>query len=422
MPRLIGMDAREGAHGILAPVRFGRMLQIVLLALIAVCAVRYVLRHDDSDIETLVLGGAVLLAVVAAAQSLVPRRGAWPAGWTLAAVALWIALTLTAPSFAWCAVSLAFAVLQILPFWPATGVVVAMTGVVIAAELRLTAGFDPTIVAGPIGIAVATIVAYRALDREAQARQRLVDELTATQADLAAAEHRAGALAERARLSREIHDSVGQDLTSITLLLQAAQQHWDARPDEARAQVRTAADAARDGLDTVRRVVRDLAPSELDGAAGSLTAAIEKVVADAAGIGASFRSHGVVGDVPLPVAAALIRTVRGALANVAEHAHASRAVVSLTAQPDELRLDIRDDGVGFDDGPRARTARVAERRAAGRGRGLAGIEERIAALGGTFEIESAPGEGTSLSAVFPASALVITGSDSSVFGEGEGDG
>jgi signal transduction histidine kinase len=65
---------------------------------------------------------------------------------------------------------------------------------------------------------------------------------------------------------------------------------------------------------------------------------------------------------------------------------------------------------------------VAERRAAGRGRGLAGIEERIAVLGGTFEIESAPGEGTTLSAVFPASALVVSGSDSSVFGEGEGDG
>lgn len=414
------MDTREGAHGILAPVRFGRMLQIVLLALIAVCAVRYVVRHDDSEIEGLVLGGAVLLGAVAAVQPLVPRRGAWPAGWTLAAVALWIALTLTAPSFAWCAVPLAFAVLRILPFWPAAVVVAAMTGVVIAAQLRLSGWLDPTVVAGPLGIAVATIIAYRALDREARARQQLVDELTGTQADLAAAEHRAGALAERARLSREIHDSVGQDLSSINLLLQAAQQQWDGRPDDARSQVRAAADAARDGLDAVRRVVRDLAPSELEGAAGSLPAAIERVVADAVGIRASFRCHGAVGDVPLPVAAALIRTVRGALANVAEHSHASRAVVSLTAQPDELRLDIRDDGVGFDPRPGARLTRIAERRTAGRGRGLTGIEERIEALGGTFEIESATGEGTTLSAVFPASALRSTGSDSSVFGEGEG--
>jgi signal transduction histidine kinase len=416
------MDTMDGVRGILAPVRFGRMLQLVLLALIAVCGIRYVLRHDEPTMMAIVLSGAVVLAAVAAVQSLVPRRGAWPAVWTLVAAAAWIMLTLIAPSFAWCAVPLAFAVLQILPFWPASGIVAGMTAVVIVAQLRLAADPAPTIVAGPIGIAVATVVAYRALDREARARQQLVDELTATQADLAAAEHRAGALAERARLSREIHDSVGQDLSSINLLLQAAQQQWQAQPDEARAQVRSAADAAREGLDAVRRVVRDLAPSELDGAAGSLPAAIEKVVADAVGIDASFRSHGAVGEVPLPVAAALIRTVRGALANVAEHAHASRAVVSLTAHPDELRLDIRDDGVGFDVGPRGLRARVAERRAAGRGRGLAGIEERIAVLGGTFEIESAPGEGTTLSAVFPASALVVSGSDSSVFGEGEGDG
>ncbi len=411
------MDMQDGVRGILAPVRFGRMLQIVLLALIAVCAVRYVLRHEDSGIAPLVIAGAVALGAVAALQALVPRRGAWPAAWTLVVVALWIALTLAAPSFAWCAVPLAFAVLQIVPFWPASAVVTAMTGVVIAAELRLAEEFDPTIVAGPVGIAVATVIAYRALDREAGARQQLLDELTSTQAELVAAEHRAGGLAERARLSREIHDSVGQELSSINLLLQAAQQQWDRRPDEARSQVRTAADAAREGLDEVRRVVRDLAPAELDGAAGSLPAAIRRLVADAAGVDASFRSHGPVTDVPLPVAAAVIRTVRGALANVAEHAQATRVVVSLTAQPDELRLDIRDDGIGFDASPAARRHRAGERRAAGRGRGLDGIEERIVALGGTLEIEAAPGEGTTLSAVFPASVL-SSGADSSVFGEG----
>lgn len=408
----------DGARGILAPVRFGRALQVVLLALIVVCAVRYALRHEDAEALPLVLAGATLLAIVALLRPLVPRRGVWPSAWTLVVVALWVVLTLTAPSFAWCAVPLAFAVLQILPFWPASAVVAAMTAVVIAAELRLAEEPDPTMIAGPIGIAFATVVAYRALDREARARQQLVDELTATQSDLAAAEHRAGALAERARLSREIHDSVGQDLSSIHLLLQAAEQQWDRRPDAARAQVSTAADAARDGLDEVRRVVRDLAPAELDGVAGSLPAAIERVVADAAGVDASFQSHGVIRDVPLPVAAAVIRTVRGALANVAEHAHATRAVVSLTAQPDELRLDVRDDGVGFDARPVARRERAGQRRSSGRGRGLEGIEERIAAVGGTLEIESAAGEGTTLSAVFPASVLTA-GSDSSVFGEGE---
>lgn len=399
---------RDGVRGILAPVRFGPALQVVLIGLIVVSAVRYVLRHVIGEAEQgpagwIVLTGAVLLAVVALLQRFVPRRGAWPAAWTLVVCVLWAVLTLIAPSFAWCAVPLAFAVLQILPFWPATAVVTGMTVVVIVAELRIAAQFDPTIVAGPIGIAFATIVAYRALDREATARQQLLDELTSTQADLSAAQHRAGALTERARLSREIHDSVGQDLSSINLLLQAAEQGWERRPDAARDQVRAAADTARSALDEVRRVVRDLAPTELDGTAGSLRVAVERVVTDAAqqGLAVEFRSHGEAGDVPLPVASAIIRTVRGALANVAEHARATRTVVSLTAQPDELRLDIRDDGVGFDARPAALRARTQQRRSAGRGRGIQGIEERIAALGGTLTIESAPGEGTTMSAVFP---------------------
>lgn len=402
---------RDGVRGILAPVRFGRALQLVLIALIVVSAIRYLLRHGEGENAIAIMAGAAVLAVMAVLQGVVPRRGAWPAVWTLAASTLWAVLTLVAPSFAWCAVPLAFAVLQILPFWPATTLVAAMTAVVIVAELRLAVQFDPTLVAGPIGIAFATIVAYRALDREARARQQLLDELTATQADLSAAQHRAGALAERARLSREIHDSVGQDLSSINLLLQAAEQGWDRRPDAAREQVRSAAGAARSALDEVRRVVRDLAPGELEGAAGSLPAALARVVAEAAGDGVQvqFVSHGAVdgagmAEVPLPVASAIIRTVRGALANVAEHARASRAVVSLTVQPDELRLDVRDDGVGFDARPAAMAALAAQRRAAGRGQGIRGMADRIAQLGGELQVESTPGEGTTVSLVFPRGA------------------
>jgi signal transduction histidine kinase len=380
----------DGVRGILAPVRFGRALQVVLIALIVVSAIRYLLRHGEGEDAVPVLAGAAVLVVAAVLQGFVPRRGAWPATWALLVCVLWAVLTLVAPSFGWCAVPLAFAVLQILPFWPATTAITAMTAVVIVAELRLAALFDPTLVAGPIGIAFATIVAYRALDREALARQQLLDELTATQADLSAAQ-------------REIHDSVGQDLSSINLLLQASEQGWERRPDAAREQVRAAAGTARSALDEVRRVVRDLAPGELEGAAGSLPAALARVVAEAAGRGVDvqFRSHGTATEVPLPVASAIIRTTRGALANVVEHARATRAVVSLTAQPDELRLDIRDDGVGFDARPSAMTARAAQRRAAGRGQGIPGMAERIAQLGGALQVESAPGEGTTLSLVFP---------------------
>ena len=95
---------------------------------------------------------------------------------------------------------------------------------------------------------------------------------------------------------------------------------------------------------------------------------------------------------PADVASAILRTARGALANVVEHSGARHAVVSLTYNADEVLLDVRDDGTGFD--PR-RT------RAAGlRGRGLRGIQERAESLGGRATIESAPGEGTTVSVAF----------------------
>ena len=108
--------------------------------------------------------------------------------------------------------------------------------------------------------------------------------------------------------------------------------------------------------------------------------------ARSAGIDVEVR---VVGDVvdPGPEAAtALVRSARGLLANVAEHAAASRAVLTVTFHEDAVSLDVLDDGRGFvaADGGHAGM----------RGHGLAGIQERVATLGGRLDVESTPGAGT----------------------------
>ncbi|MGX5695703.1 sensor histidine kinase [Agromyces soli] len=407
----------DGLRGILAPVaRFDRLLHVVLLVLLVTCALRYLERHGLGPQTWAVFAGAAALAAVASLRPLLPRGGAWPTIWVGAVVVLWMALTLAAPSFAWCAVPLAFAVLRVIRFGIAVGVVVVMSLVVSIAELRLEGSFDPTLVVGPAGIAIATVVAYRALERESAERQRLLDELTAAQDELATEQHRAGALAERTRLSREIHDSVGQQLSSINLLLQAAEQDWTKRPEAARAHVATAAATAREGLDEVRRVVRDLAPAALDdGRAEALPEALARLVTDASAAAGSpamsFRRYGEPRAVPAQMAAAVLRSANGAVANALEHARAARVAVSLTYLPDELRLDVRDDGSGFDASalaaqapPAANGAAARGRSAALRGHGLRGLRERAAALGGRAEIESAPGEGTSVSVSFPLEA------------------
>lgn len=385
-----------GHRGILAHVpQLDRWLHIVLVALVASSALRYVSRHGLDLAGALILVGAIGLIGVYAARPLM--RGRWqPAAWVAVVTSLWGALTLVAPSFAWTAVPLAFAAMEVLAFSYAVGVVMLMTVVGSLAWLRIGDGFDPTVVVGPIGIALVTVMAYRALEQEASTRQRLLDELTAAQDDLAAAQRHTGALAERTRLSREIHDSVGQGLTSINLLLSAAEQAWDQRPELARSHVGRAAASARSGLDEVRRVVRDLAPAELAGrhSADALPAALERIAGESGeGVTVRVRVHGTPVALPAELASAIVRSARGALANVVEHSAARHGVVTLTFDTDQVRLDVRDDGRGFDP-LRTRSAGV-------RGHGLDGLVGRAASLGGRAVIESAPGEGTTVSVAFP---------------------
>jgi signal transduction histidine kinase len=396
-PTDAGGQDHAGVRGILGRVsELDRWLHVVLVALVVTSAVRYVIRHPLDGFGVFVMLGAALLVGVYFARPLARRRPWGPTVWVAAVTVLWAALTLVAPSFAWTAVPVAFAALQVLAFPYAVGVVALLTAVVGVAWTRITPELDPTVVVGPVGIALVTVMAYRALERESLTRQQLLDELTDAQADLAAAQRLSGALSERTRLSREIHDSVGQGLSSINLLLNAAEQDWDTRPAEARRHVRTAAETAREGLDEVRRVVRDLVPAglEADRSGAALPLELGRVVDQARpGLAAVLHVHGEPAPVPAAVASAVVRSARGALANAAEHAAATRAVVSLTYQPDEVRLDVRDDGRGFD---------PHHVRAAGfRGRGLSGIRHRAEELGGRATVESAPGDGTTVSVSFP---------------------
>jgi signal transduction histidine kinase len=341
----------------------------------------------------------VLLACYGARPWLGRRAaGAWASVWCLGLVLIWLVLLVLAPSFAWLAVPLSFVALRVLPFPAAGSVIAAMTAAVVVAWTLMQGELDLTVVTGPACVAWLAVVAYRALEREAASRQELVHELQEVQGDLVEAQHSAGALAERARLSREIHDSVAQALSSINLLLQAAGRSWTSRPDAARHHVDQAAATARDGLDEVRRVVRDLAPSELGetGSGPALVAALRRTTERAvrgSRVHVDVHVDGTPVDVPADVATALLRTARGALANVVEHAGATTATVSLTYHPDAVSLDVRDNGSGFD--PRRAPARGP------RGRGLPGISDRATQFGGTVAVETAPGEGTALAFSLP---------------------
>ncbi|WP_055701257.1 sensor histidine kinase, partial [Streptomyces silaceus] len=346
------------------------------------------------------MGGVYAAGTLSPAVARSRRAAAW---WLAALGACWLVLLALSPEGLWAAFPLYFLQLHLLPTRWALPAVLVTAGAAIASFLVHSARITPGSFIGPLlgaAVAVATVRGYEALYRESERRRELIDELMATRAELAAAERTAGTLAERERLAREIHDTLAQGLSSIQLLLRAAQR---ALPpgSPAAPHVEQARVAAQDNLAEARRFVRALAPPDL--AHGSLAGALERLSASSAGPRVRFSLSGTPAELPTPYEVALLRVAQSALANTVRHAEAGRAEITLTFMDASVTLDVVDDGVGFD-------PRVAARREHGDGDGrdggfgLVAMRSRARSLGGTFTVESAPGQGTAVAISLPLPA------------------
>ncbi|MBQ1159916.1 sensor histidine kinase [Streptomyces sp. A73] len=361
--------------------------------------------RDDSHTPWIITLFALfgLLYILGRARAPAPRPGSRPTArhlvWLGAVSAVWIVLLALAPSATWCAMPLLFAGLHTLPARIAVPVVAVLTALVVASQLRVSQGaLNPNMVVAPPAIAAVATAVLVHLQRQAARQRVLIEDLIRTRRDLTATERRAGTLAERQRLATEIHDTLAQSLSSQQMLLQAAERVRGTDPDAADGYVREAAEVTSRSLAEARRFVHDLAPADL---ADSCLADALSALADresGAGLAVVFRLDGTPGPLPDRVEAQLLRIAQGALANVREHAAATRAVVTLTCQEDRMSLDIADNGRGFAPvGPSA-GALGADR---ARGHGLPAMRVRAAQLGGALTVESTPGEGTVVSASVP---------------------
>ncbi|WP_225802086.1 sensor histidine kinase [Streptomyces sp. NK15101] len=393
-----------------------RALRLCLHLLVAGLLVLAAVRADSAAGTAM---AAVTGAVYATGSYLPSVRSSQraAAAWLAVLGASWLGLLWLTPEALWLAFPLYFLQLHLLPTRWSLPAVALTAGAAILSYVGHGAALNPGVFIGPLlgaAVAVATVLGYQALYRESERRRRLIEELIETRAELAAAERHAGTLAERERLAREIHDTLAQGLSSIQLLLRAAERVLP--PDSPAADhIGRAREAAQDNLAEARRFVRALSPPDLEH--GSLAAALERLCEPGAGpapegpegpegpAGAGpygpgprvrFSVSGTPVELPTPYEVALLRIAQSALANTVRHASASRAEITLSFMDASVTLDVVDDGRGFDP--------VSVRPSSDGGFGLPAMRSRAESLGGTFTVESAPGQGTAVAVSLPLPA------------------
>ena len=194
---------------------------------------------------------------------------------------------------------------------------------------------------------------------------------------------------ERTRLSREVHDVLGQQLTAIRLGIGWFGRHFP-DDDDAQARLSDVRDIIDETIQHVRQIASDLRPGVLDDF--GLASAVEwqaKRFEERTELSCRLDIHGGT-EPPREVATAAFRVLQEALTNVVRHAEATSVAVTLVLGPETVRLVVADDGRGFDS---ERTRR--------RSLGLVGMRERASALGGALEVRGVSGKGTVVECTLP---------------------
>jgi signal transduction histidine kinase len=261
------------------------------------------------------------------------------------------------------------------------------TGIIYAADKA--AGFTEhdarllSIVASQAAIAVENARLYGELQRKEEMRRLLLDKVIMAQEE------------ERKRISRELHDDVGQALTALVMNLGGVEESLSDRQEELRERLRDIRDLASQTLVEIRRLMLDLRPTMLDdlGLIPAISWYAESHLARA-NIKPHLEVAGFQGTrLPAQIETVLFRVVQEAITNIVKHSGASQATIRLEVVDSRLKAAIEDNGRGFE---------VKEAAIASQGTlGLTGMAERVSLIGGTLRIDSQPGKGTRLSLEIP---------------------
>ena len=323
--------------------------------------------------------------------------------WLSAVTAVWISDMTISPVAIYWVFLLFFVSLRAFNDW--RGLLFVAIDLAIAIIFQIPTGLTLGGIMGPALSAVVVVAinyAFTTIGRVSRERLLLIDELLSTREQLAESEREAGVAQERERLAHEIHDTVAQNLSSIQMLLHAAERdlgNLDVAEEELEQPLRrmeAARRAASNNLAETRAMIAALTPAGLREA--SISEALGRIAADfahASDMDIQVETHGEPQKLLMRVEAGLLRIAQGAVSNAVQHSGASRVRITLTYEPEEIRLDVVDNGVGFDVAAQAN-------KPAGLGHlGLDAMRSRAAELGGELTIESAPGGPTALSVAVP---------------------
>jgi signal transduction histidine kinase len=396
---------------------YGKVLEVLPYVLLAFSTVLSLVQPDQTSRDRLVTAGLVALAAAWVLVTYTLRSPAWRRRTDAMVVYFAGMLALAAVLTARSVFFVAFAVTGLVQAFLLLPTVLAFVGVAATSVVIYTVpgGLpEPTVAAVSGWVFIICLqtaltgyfsfMGMKLMGEDKQRRELLarleaaLEENAGLHAQLLTQAREAGVLDERQRLAREIHDTLAQGLTGIITQLEATERA-DRRPEQWRRHLDKARALARDSLSEARRSVQALRPEPLEEA--NLPDAIAHTAkrwSETSTVAVSFQTTGEPRPLLAELEMTLFRVAQEALTNVAKHAGASKVGLTLSYTDDTVLLDVRDDGVGFTPGRPGGNRGSRD----GQGFGLDGMRQRLLRVAGNLAIESAPGDGTAISASVPA--------------------
>jgi signal transduction histidine kinase len=280
------------------------------------------------------------------------------------------------------------------------GVLYGVTGAAVFSVLLIAAYAVSLLLVGTteassFAVTVGNPALYPLAAAAGAAVRRVLDDQAETELALRNATRSAAVESERARIARDMHDSLAKTLHGMSLSASALTKWVERDPERAASDAAALAEAARDAAAETRTIIRDLRDDALELPLAESVASYVEGFSERTGISVAAEATG--GEAASSTTRwELFSVLREALANVEEHAGAGHVRILLEDHEEDLVLSVRDDGRGFDVPARPQSASPNGHF------GIIGMLERVDKVGGSLELRSAPGEGTTVRARVPS--------------------